>query len=479
MQKYKSVLAGTLALGLLTGCSMAPKLDVVPPALPDQNVSDPSASGKIDLEWWKGFGDPRLDAMIEEALANNDDLKRAASRVDQAAAALGYSRADRYPTIDAGASAYRQQTSAESLSPFSGIIYNTFDLSVTAAYEFDFWGKYQNLEAQARAQLIATEADRQTVRISLAAGVAELYFNLVSLGRQITVTEETVQAYKESYEYRSRQYSHGVIDGLTLQQSHALYASAKVVLAGLREERELAENAMGILLGRPPKELKAAEYDTVVALPEPLAIPADLTSNLLERRPDVLAAESRLRASNAAIGVAKAAYFPSISLTASGGLSSTQLDTLFGSSAKTWGIGPSLYVPLLDFGRISSNVEAAEAAKDEAVTFYAQTVKTAFKETYDALATIRAAREKIVAQDEANTALEQVLRLSQVRFDSGYGTYLEVIEAKRALLASRLNLIQLDAAMITNQVSLYKALGGGWERPKENNETVEKEAPKG
>jgi len=461
------LLSFAAALWLLGGCSMAPKLSITPPELPaEQTVSGDVNASKIDTQWWKGFHDDALNALIDEALQNNDDLKMAASRVAQAAAALGYSRAERYPTLDGVASANRQKTSGETLSPYSGFIYNNFALSLTAAYELDFWGKYRNLEAAARAQFIATDADRETVRIGLVSGVAELYFNLVSLRRQIFITEETVQAYKESYEYRSRQFSHGVIDELTLQQSHALYASAKVVLAGLREEHTLAENAMGILLGRSPKALLERSYETVKTLPEAQPVPAGLTSHLLERRPDILAAESRLRAANATIGVARAAYFPSISLTGTAGYGSSTLDNLLKSSAQTWGIGAALYVPFFDFGRITNSVNEAEAKKDEAVTFYAQTVKNAFKEVYDALARIQAAGEKLTAQEEADTALEKVLTLSQQRFESGYGTYLEVIEAKRSMLASRLGLVQLATAQITNQITLYKALGGGWELPK-------------
>ena len=463
----KTLLSCAAALWLLTGCSMAPNLEVTPPELPDANTTATDGNAtKIDARWREGFNDSALNAFIEEALRNNDDLKIAASRVAQAAAALGYSRADRYPTIGANASASRQQTSGENVYGYPSFTYNSFDLSVSAAYEFDFWGKYRNLEASARGQLIASEADHETVRISLIGSVSELYFNLISLHRQIKVTEETVQAYKESYEYRLHQFKSGVIDALTLQQSLALYASAKVSLAGLREERVLAENAMGILLGRSPKTMLASAYQTADALPEALPVPVHLTSKLLERRPDILAAEARLRSANAAIGVAKAAYFPSISLTGSAGYTSNEFDQLMNSSAQYWGFGPSLYVPLLDFGRIKSNVEAAEAAKDEAVTIYVQSVKVAFKEVYDALETIKAAHEKLTAQEEANTALEKVLILSVKRFDSGYGTYLEVIEAKRSLLTSRLNLIQLNTALITNQITLYKALGGGWERPK-------------
>jgi len=462
----KPLLLSVAALGLLAGCSMAPKLDIVPPALPDQNVTaaaDANASA-VDPRWWEIFRDATLNALIAEALEANDDLKIAASRVAQAAASLGYSRADRYPTIDGSASAYRQQTSGETLSPFSGFTYNSFDLSVSAAYEFDFWGRYKNLEASAREELIATAADSETIRIGVVSSVAELYFNLISLRRQIAVTEATVQAYKESFEYRERQFSHGVIDELVLQQAHALYAGAKVALAGLREEHALAENALGILLGRSPKALLDAAYATAELLPEPPAVPGELTSRLLERRPDILAAEARLRGANAAIGVAKAAYFPSISLTGMAGYSSSEFDNMMKSSAQLWGFGPSLYVPFFDFGRIKNNVEKAEAQKDEAVALYVQSVKNAFKEVYDALAKIRSTREKLLAQDEANTALSKVLTLTERRFESGYGTYLEVTEAKRSLLASRLSLIQLNAALVTNQITLYKALGGGWQR---------------
>jgi outer membrane protein, multidrug efflux system len=472
------LLSCTAAVVLLGGCSMAPKLEVTPPALPDANTTATGSdvNQSVNMKWWEDFHDANLNTLIDEALKNNDDLMIAASRVAQAAAALGYSRAERYPTVDGSAAANRQQTSHESFSPVSGFIYNNFNLSVSASYELDFWGKYRNLEAAARAKLIATAADQDTVRITLVTSVAELYFNLIGLRQQIKVTEETVQAYKESYEYRLRQFSHGVIDGLTLEQAHALYASAKVSLAGLREERILAENAMAILLGRSPKAMLAQAYDTAPTLPKPLVIPSDLTSKLLERRPDILAAESQLREANAMIGVARAAYFPTISLTGSGGLSSSSLDNLMQSSAKTWGIGASLYVPLLDFGRISSTVEEAEAKKDEAVSTYAKTVKTAFKEVFDSLATIQAAQRKLTAQDEANRALNKVLTLSQQRFNSGYGTYLEVIEAKRALLASRLNLIKFTSAMVTDQIRLYKALGGGWQRPDNNATSAQKSA---
>ncbi|MBU1641842.1 TolC family protein, partial [bacterium] len=198
------------------------------------------------------------------------------------------------------------------------------------------------------------------------------------------------------------------------------------------------------------------------ALPQPLIIPANMASNLLQQRPDIRSAEERLRAANAVIGVAKAEYFPSISLTGTAGLQSTELSTLMRSSAGMWGFGPSLNVPLLDFGRIENSVKIAEAQKDAALITYGKTVKNAFKEVYDILKKIEISRDKLIAQNEATEALEKVLVLTQKRFNSGYGTYLEVVAAKRALLTSRTNKIALNSELIVNQVTLYKVLGGGW-----------------
>lgn len=448
-------------LFLTSGCSMAPKLDLQTPELP-ASLEDANATSKIDDKWWEAFGDARLNVLIEEALSNNDDLKLAISSVALARAALGLSEAERYPTLSAGGSAIRQKTSGESLSPFAGVRFDTFSLSASAAYEFDFWGRYKNAEEAAIAELLASEADRETVRISLISSVAELYFALVSLQRQIAVTEETLHAYKESYDYRLRQYAHEAIDALTLEQAHALYANAKLSLASLQETKVLSESALAILLGKSPQALFEERAEFEEALPRALQIPANLSSRLLEQRPDIRASQERLRAANALIGVAKADYFPSISLTGSAGLQSMELGNLLNSSAKTWSFGPSLSIPLFDFGRTKNRVKSAQEQKNSAMIGYGKTVKNAFKEVYDSLKKIEISQLKLRAQDEEKEALQQVFELSQKRFDSGYGTYLEVVEAKRGLLRSRVNMISLNAELIINQISLYKALGGGW-----------------
>jgi multidrug efflux system outer membrane protein len=458
----KSSLLLSLAVILLaSGCSMAPKLEVKTPALPE-STSEANTTVSIDAKWWEQFGDARLDALIEEALANNDDLKLAMSSVAQARASLGLSEAERYPSVNAAASAYRQKTSGESLSPFAGVIYNSFGLSASVAYEFDFWGKYKNAKEAAWSELLASEADRETVRITLVSSVAEFYFNLIALHEQIKVTDETVNAFRESYEYRSRQFDHGVIDALTLEEAHALYANAKLSLASLQEIEIVTESALAILLGHSPKAIFGDTIGVEAALPRPLVIPANMASDLLQQRPDIRSAQERLRAANAAIGVAKADYFPSISLTGTAGFQSTELSTLLRSSAGMWGFGPSLNVPLLDFGRIKNSVKIAEAQKDAALITYGKTVKNAFKEVYDILKKIEISQDKLIAQNEATEALEKVLVLTQKRFDSGYGTYLEVVTAKRALLTSRTNRIALNSELVINQVTLYKVLGGGW-----------------
>lgn len=448
-------------LFLTSGCSMAPKLNMQTPELP-ASLEEANATAKIDDKWWEAFGDARLNVLIEEALANNDDLKLAMSSVALARATLGLSEAERYPTLNAGASALRQKTSGETLSPFRGVRYDTFSLSATAAYEFDFWGRYKNAQEAAIAELLASEADRETVRISLVSAVAELYFNLIALQRQVGVTKETLHAYQESYEYRLRQYKHEAIDALTLEQAHALYANAKLALASLQETKVLSESALAILLGKSPQALFEEHVPIEAALPQPLNIPANLSSRLLEQRPDIRASQERLRAANALIGVAKADYFPSISLTGTAGFQSTELGNLLSSSAQMWGFGPSLSVPLFDFGRTKSRVERAQEQKNSAMIDYGKTVKNAFKEVYDSLKKIEISRQKLRAQEEEKEALQQVFEISQKRFDSGYGTYLEVVEAKRGLLRSRVNMISLNAEHIINQITLYKALGGGW-----------------
>lgn len=453
------LLATALAIG---GCSLAPNLQIQTPELPAAKGDTNATERIVTAEWWKRYQDPSLDALIDEALRNSDDLKLSISNVNTAKALLGLSEAQRYPTLNASASATRQKTSEESLSPMGGMIYNTYGLSATLGYEIDFWGKLKNQENAALSEFTATQAERDTVRITLVSSVAEAYFNLVAIKRQIEITEQSVEAFKEGYEYRLRQHRFGEIDPMTAEQAHTLYANAKLSLEGLKESKSLNENALALLVGRTPKEIGEMGFTTVTELPKPLSIPAGIPSDLLQRRPDIRSAEEMLRAANANIGVAKAAYFPSISSSGNIGLESSELNRLMQNSAGVWGIGPSLNVPLLDFGRIKNQVESTESKKETAQIQYAKSVKNAFKEVYDSLKKIESSNAKITAQEEGRNAYVKLLSLSQMRYDAGYVDYLNVLDAKRGELDAQVNLVGLQVQQLANQITLYKALGGGW-----------------
>ncbi len=463
--RNKSLALSLVAALALTGC-LAPDLEVAPPELPQRSEQ---AAFNVNAQWWNAFGDARLNALVEEALHNSDDLKLAAANVNLARATLGLQSAARFPSLDLSASGSRQRSSEESISPYGGMTYNLFDLAAGIGYEVDFWGKYRDAEAAAESELSATEADRDTVRISLVAGVAQLYIRQCALERQAALLGETVDAYAQSLAYRERQFRHGGIDVLTVERERAQLAGAEAQRASVEEARRLNINALGLMLGRTPKELAEGNIDATLELPRSLQIPAGIDSRLLERRPDIKAAEARLRAANTRIGVARADYFPSISLTGSLGVQSSDLDNLLQSSARTWGFGPALKLPLLDFGRVRSGVDSAEAQKEQALITYAKSVKTAFKEVYDALESVTRTRQQTEAKQRETDALETVLELSIKRFDNGYSDYLDVLDARRSLLAARMTLIDLEATLLTHQVTLYKALGGGWNAPAETS----------
>jgi multidrug efflux system outer membrane protein len=448
---------------MMSGCSLAPKLKIQPPELPSNQGDNNTTSKIVTAQWWKQYGDATLNDLIEEALHNSDDLKLAISNVNTAKALLGLREAERYPTLDASASANRQKTSEESFtSNYRSATYNTYGLSASVGYELDFWGKLKNQENNALSELLSTQANRDTVQITLVSSVAESYFNLIAIKRQIEITEQSLKTFREGYEYRQRQQRFGEIDALTVEQAHTLYANAKLSLESLKESKILTENALAILIGRDPKGLIEKTFIVSTTLPKPLIISDTVPSDLLERRPDIRSAEEHLRAANANIGVAKAAYFPSISLTGSVGLESSDLSRLMQNSASIWGIGPSINLPLFDFGRIKNQVAGAESKKETAAIEYVKTVKNAFKEVYDSLKKIESAEAKIVAQKESADAYKKLSNLSEIRHNAGYVDYLNVLEAKRGELNADVNMVALQAQLLTNQITLYKTLGGGW-----------------
>ncbi|MGB5157915.1 MAG: efflux transporter outer membrane subunit [Desulfobacterales bacterium] len=462
--KKKLCISLIVAVMAIYGCSFAPKYSKPQISLPSEPASVTDNTSTINTNWWENFGDENLNLLIEEALKNNDDLKLAVARIEEARSRLGFAKADRYPVINANGTASRQKTSAE-VSFFGGAyINNYFSLSADVAYELDLWGKIKNRKEAALSALLSTKAGKDALQLSLISNVATVYFNLVSLGRQLQTTENILTSYKEIYEFRQKQYKHGVLDEMVVQQAKAQYDSVRILLENLKEQDAILKSTLSLLLGRTPKEIFDNLHNINHKLPEPIVVPAMLPSKLLESRPDIMQAEEYLKAANFQIGVAKAAYFPSISLTGTMGLESFELNKLLQSSAKMWGIGGNLLQPVIDFGRIKSNVKITEAQQKEAVIQYIMTVKTAFKEVYDALVKINTAGKKLSAQEEELKALERVLFLANKKYDVGVVDYLTVLDAQRGYLNASLNIIGYQTEVINNQVVLYKVLGGGWDK---------------
>lgn len=462
--KCKIFIYPMLTALLLYGCSFAPRYTKPQIELPTEVSPKTEVTVSIPIEWWKNFNDDKINRLIAEALQNNDDLKLAVARIEEAIARLGNSEANRYPTIHAGATALRQKTSKEVLLPGGGITDNDFTLSGSVAYELDLWGKLKNQREASLSALLSTKANKEAIKLTLVSDVATAYFNLVSLGEQIQTTEDVLNRYREIYEFRLKQYKHGVLDEIVVQQSKAEYDSTKILLENLKEQKIILMSALSILLGKTPKEIFENQYSIGENLPKPIVIPAQLPSKLLENRPDIIQAEEALKAANFQIGVARAAYFPSISLTGILGRESVELGNLIHPSAAMWSIGANAAASVLDFGRIKSNVKIMEAQQKEALIQYVMTVKVAFKEVYDALAKIETSGNKLKAQEEEREALGRVLTLANKKYEKGVTDYLTVLDAQRHHLSALINLISLQAEVINNQVILYKALGGGWDK---------------
>lgn len=461
MKTNVSILLASILL--ISGCSLTPHLEVKLPELPKELVKS-ETNTSIDATWWNAYNDSTLNALIEEALINNDDYKIAISKLGEAEALLGLKEAERYPNVNLSSSVNRQKTSGESNQPYAKAIYNTYQLSGSAGYELDLWGKLKNLRDASYSEYQATAADRDTVRLSLIAGVVETYINIISFNRQISLYEEKVNLYQDEYAYREKQYRFGEIDPLTFEQARSQIADIRLALEGIKESKQLSENTLALLIGRTPKSMREKGFVIGNEFPKPLKIPLIIPSEVLQQRPDIRSAEEHLRAANANIGAAKAAYFPSISLTGNIGVESSQLGNLFQNSATFWGIGPSVSVPLLDFGRINNQVKNVEEQKETSKIQYVKTVKNAFKEVYDSLKKIEASQKKLSAQEEVLTSKQKVVEISNIRYNTGYVDYLNVIDAKNKLLDAEQNKIILQAQRIVNQITLYKALGGGWEK---------------
>jgi outer membrane protein, multidrug efflux system len=450
---------------LLAGCSVQPKYERPAVELPEQWKQSAPRFAE-DGRWWRIYEDAQLERTIEEALAGNADLVIAAARVDEARALLGEARSFFWPQVDAQAGVSRQQISTRTATSFPGIPreYSNHRATVNVSYELDLFGRLRSNAAAARAELEASEASREAVRLALAAEVAKSYFALRSLDEQVLLTRRTVELRDEALALQRRRLQGGVISQFELRQLEAEAAVARAQLPPLEREREREEVALSVLLGRSPRQVFEGAVEVkqpADEAPGPPAVPSGLPSELLLRRPDLVEAERQLAAANARIGVARAEMFPSISLTAFLGSESAALSNLFsGGAAATWQVAAAVTQPIFAGGRLKARTEAAEARERAVVAQYQQAIRAAFGEVRTALIAQSRARESYDAESARAAALEETLRLARLRYQNGVASQLDVIDAERGLLAAQVARIDALRAHRAAVADLFRALGG-------------------
>lgn len=449
------------ATALLSACSLAPAY--VQPALPvadqwplgAQSTSGPAAA---DIGWREFFADAGLQSLIAQALANNRDLRVAVLNVQRTQALYRIRRADRLPSLEATATGTRQRALNGSVTEVS----TTYDVQVgVPAFELDLFGRVANLSQAALEQYLAQDAARRGAQLSLIAEVARTYLTLMADRQSLQLASDTLKSQSDSFELTRKRYEKGGASGLDLAQAETTVETARADAA--RFEGQVAQdlNALTLLVGGPvdPALLPQAAAKPVTALS---SLPVGLPSTVLLRRPDVIAAEHQLRAANANIGAARAAFFPSISLTASAGTASNELSGLFKHGSGIWSFVPQLSLPIFEGGRLQASLDAAQVDRDIALAQYEKSIQGSFREVADALALSGAlARQKAAAQTLAQAA-RRAYELSESRYKAGRDSYLVVLDSQRSDYAAQQRLIDMNLAEQINRVALYKALGGGW-----------------
>ena len=445
---------------VLAGCKLTPDYERPELAVPgayDQGAA-PGAS-LADLDWWELYRDPQLEALIRVALVENKDLQLALARVAEARARVTVTRADQFPFVDVFGSAGRGRQS-QILLP-GAPTQDEFAISAQLSFEIDLWRKYARATEGARADLFATEAAQRNVRISLVATVANTYFLLRDLDARLEISRRTAVSRTESLGIVEARFEKGVVPELDVYQARIELSDAEAAVASFERQVVQTENALRVLLGRYPAEVvRGLPLDEQSLPPD---VPAGLPSELLQRRPDVLAAEQQLAAETARIGVAEALRWPSISLTGSFGAIATELSDINTNEAKAWNLLAGLAAPIWNSGQLKANAKAQRAVAEQALRSYEASVLQAFREVEDALVSVRTLRVEHEARLRARDAAREAARLSRARYDGGVVDYLEVLDSERSLFRSELDESSTRRASLDAVVLLYKALGGGWD----------------
>ncbi|MEN8757005.1 MAG: efflux transporter outer membrane subunit [Desulfobacterales bacterium] len=442
---------------LLSGCAVGPDFKQPVVATPESYRLDTMPVDTAEeLKWWELFDDPVLYTLVSTALENNRDLKIAISRIEQARAFLGFTRADQYPAlnIQGGANGGNFLGSSRSDSTDS-----TYFIAAPLSWEIDLWGKFRRATAAARAELIASEYGLRTVQLSLVADVVNAYYVLLDFHQRLAISEFTLQSRLKSLDIIQQRFDKGIIPELDLNQAQVQKEIAAAAIPSFQRSIAQTENALSILLGQLPESIKTGIDLNSQTLPPD--IPTGLPSSLLERRPDVLEAMYLLKAQTENIGVAEALRFPSVSLTGALGIARTDLSGMV-SRGGFWSLGGSLLGPIYNFGKNIRRVDIEKALTQQALYRYENTVLTAFREVEDALVEIETYARQIASVGNQLKAAKNANMLSNERYDKGYSSYLEVLETERSLFNVQLQYSDLKQQYLNSYVNLYKALGGGW-----------------
>jgi NodT family efflux transporter outer membrane factor (OMF) lipoprotein len=461
---WRHAIAAAVVGALCSGCaSLAPQYDAPPSPVPDTWLDTAQGSqghAASILTWNDYFTDPMLKRLIQTALDNNRDLRVALLRVEEARAAHQIQRADLFPQVNAGVQGARARVPGDlnlSGRPVTSGEYRA-EVGVNS-WELDLWGRVRSLNDAALQQWLATQAGSQAARTALVAQVADAYLGVRDVSERVALARRTVETRQESFRIFNRRFEVGSTSKLDLMQVQMLLSQAQTLLAQLEQARTAQIHALGLLIGAHPGPLpEAAPFDETMVLAE---LAPGLPSDLLTARPDIVAAEHRLIAAHADIGAARAAFFPRIALTGSLGTASAELDGLFSSGSRAWTFVPVISLPIFDGGRRQASLDLSEVRRDIAVAQYEKSIQTAFREVSDALSARRWLTEQRDLQRVALSTSRERARLAQLRYDNGSTTFLEVLDSQRELLAAEQQLVQARRALLSNQVSLYAALGGG------------------
>jgi multidrug efflux system outer membrane protein len=473
MKRIGQILVASLLSLMVVGCKVGPNYQRpaadLPQsyrgALPPEIPSTFSASSIAEEQWSAIFQDAALQRLVQEALTNNLDLRIAAQRVLEAQAQLGITRSQQLPSVSGGGS-YSALQIPSSLagknndgSPANSF-FNGGGLSASGAWNLDFWGMYRRQTEAARAELLASEWARRATRTSLVQGVAQTYFELRSLDAQLEITQNTIKARKDSLQLTQSLEQHGAASLADVRQAEELLHAAQANLPELRRQIAVQENTISILLGHTPGDIDRGL--PVAEQPHPQQVPVGVPSQLLERRPDIQQAEAKLIAANARIGVARAQYFPQISLTSLGGSASNQLQSIFAGQSAYWYASASLSQPIFDGGRIRNNYRLSQAQQQEMLLEYRKTILNALKDVSNSLVAYKETRERREEQSEQVTSAADAVRLARLRYSGGNTSYLEVLTTDTDLYSAQLLLAQAQQQEALSLVQLYAVLGGGW-----------------